>query len=55
MDLRNKEEYVLTYLFDNGSEKILKLPPADFFNDILYKAIPYNSAFLSQCEIIRLF
>lgn len=54
IDLRNKNDILITYLFDNGSERVMNMSPDDFFSDILHKDIPYNIAFLSQCEIIRL-
>ena len=54
IDLRNKNEVSMTYLFDNGSERVIAISPDDFFSDIIHKTIPYNIAFLSQCEIIRL-
>ena len=54
IDNRDKSQFVLTYLFDNGSKRVQKLLPADFLNDILHKTIPYNFAFLNRCEIIKL-
>jgi hypothetical protein len=55
INLKDKKEAELKYLFDNGSIRTLRISKEDFFTDILYKDIPYNIAFLKQCEVIELY
>lgn len=54
VDCRDKNEFVMTYLFDNGSKKVLRVPVLAFFEDITNTIIPYNISFLDQCEVIEL-
>lgn len=51
---REKERFILTYLFDNGSKFVQELSHADFINDMVYRKFPYNKAFLKTCEMIEL-
>ncbi len=55
IDSRNKNrDFVLTYIFDNGSERIVKVSAAEFFESTIDTIIPYNAAFLDQCDVIEL-
>jgi len=54
IDSRSKKDFILTYLFDNGSERIIKISAPEFFDEIANTTIPYNISFLDQCEVIEL-
>jgi len=54
IDSRGNDGFTLTYLFDNGSQRIMKISLAEFFDSMLHNKIPYNAAFLNQCEVIEL-
>lgn len=54
IDSRNKREFNLTYLFDNGSERQMTVSTPEFFDNMVNNVVPYNVAFLSQCEVIEL-
>lgn len=54
IDSRNKKDFALTFLFDNGSERVINVPTPEFFDNMINTTIPYNIAFLGQCETIEL-
>jgi hypothetical protein len=54
IDSKNKNrDFILTYVFDNGSERILRMSQVEFFENMV-GTIPYNGAFLDQCDVIEL-
>jgi len=54
IDSKNRKEFRLTYLFDNGSERKITVSTPEFFETTIGGIIPYNITFLDQCEVIEL-
>jgi hypothetical protein len=54
VDIRNKKDTILTYLFDTGTERVMKISTVNFLENMSKTVVPYNIAFLGQCEVIEL-